>query len=449
LEEIIYKKGDVCMNEIVMIDVAKLHSHPKNPRKNVGDVTELAESIKKNGIMQNLTVVPFVSEVTGQACEGEYIIVIGHRRRAGAEAAGLREVPCVIKEMTEAEQLATMLAENIQRSDLTPFEQAEGVQMMLDIGETVSGISEKTGFSESTVRRRMKLLELDREKLRDSEKRGATLADYEKLNQIEDLGERNKVLESIGTNNFNMNLNQAISRQNQEKNKAKIIEVLSGFAEKVESYPTGYAHVRYYNFGSGKVEVPDDADERKYVYREDYYGVTLYGEIEDADEKEDEVQKARREAKERESARIERLKELAKQAYQLRFDFVKNFSPKGSHIGIIERFLWDMVCIEGAGIYQHNIDELCDTTMDKCGSDEEVLAETEKYFEENPVKPMLITAYLLSGDDCNSYIRYWSGEYVQNTAIDKLYEHLERLGYQISDDEKKLQDGTHELFERE
>jgi ParB family chromosome partitioning protein len=108
-----------------------------------------------------------------------------------------------------------------------------------------------------------------------------------------------------------------------------------------------------------------------------------------------------------------------------------------------------MVCIEGAGIYQRNIDELCDTTMDKCGSDEEVLAETEKYFEENPVKPMLITAYLLSGDDCNSYIRYWSGEYVQNTAIDKLYEHLERLGYQISDDEKKLQDGTHELFERE
>ena len=60
------KERDVCMNEIVMIDVAKLHSHPKNPRKNVGDVAELAESIKKNGIMQNLTVVPFVSEVTGQ-----------------------------------------------------------------------------------------------------------------------------------------------------------------------------------------------------------------------------------------------------------------------------------------------------------------------------------------------------------------------------------------------
>ena len=100
-------------------------------------------------------------------------------------------------------------------------------------------------------------------------------------------------------------------------------------------------------------------------------------------------------------------------------------------------------------MFQHEIDRLCDTMMDKCGSDEEVLEEAEKYFEENPVKPMLITAYLLSGDDRRSYIRYWNGEYVQNTAIDKLYVHLEKLGYQISDDEKKLQNGTHELFKKE
>lgn len=438
------------MNEIVMIDVAKLHSHPKNPRKNVGDVTELAESIKKNGIMQNLTVVPFVSNVTGQACEGEYIIVIGHRRRAGAEAAGLREVPCVIKEMTEAEQLATMLAENIQRSDLTPFEQAEGVQMMLDIGETVSGIIEKTGFSESTVRRRMKLLELDREKLRDSEKRGATLADYEKLNQIEDLKSRNEVLESIGTNNFNMNLNQAISRQNQEKNKAKIIEVLSGFAEKVESYPTGYSHVRYYNFGSGKVEVPDDTDERKYVYKEDYYGVTLYGEIEDADdEEEDEVQKARREAQEKEKARKSRLEELSDQAYKLRYEFIKGFNPGPRHGKDIKRFLWGMLCFgEGGGGLSY-IDKLCDTNLDAGGTYEEISDAADTYFEEHTDKAMFVAAYLMSGDD--NYEKYvdWQGEWTENEMLDKLYENLERLGYQISDDEKKLQDGTHELFKKE
>lgn len=54
-----------------------------------------------------------------------------------------------------------MLLENMQRSDLTVYEQAQGFQMMLDLGESISDISEKTGFSETTVRRRVKLLELD------------------------------------------------------------------------------------------------------------------------------------------------------------------------------------------------------------------------------------------------------------------------------------------------
>lgn len=435
-------------NKIVMLDIKKLHSHPKNPRKNVGDVKELSESIKKNGIMQNLTVVPFVSEVTGQACEGEYIIVIGHRRRAGAEAAGLREVPCVIKEMTEAEQLATMLAENIQRSDLTPFEQAEGVQMMLDIGETVSDISEKTGFSESTVRRRMKLLELDREKLKDSEKRGATLADYEKLNQIDDLKVRNEVLETIGTNNFNMKLNQAISDQKVKKNKVKIIEALSEFAEKVEAIPTKYVHVRYYNFSSGKVEVPEDADERKYVYREDYYGVTLYGERQvDIDEEEDEVQKARREAQEKEEARKKRLEELSKATYELRKTFIKEFSPSTKDSLKIQRFLWDMASCVGCGCYNKEFDELCGSLFGNCKNYLEKVVEAEKTFEENHLKALLAVAYVMSDDCSYGYITAWSGEWEENEDLDLLYENLERLGYQMSDDEKKLQDGTHELFD--
>lgn len=438
------------MNKIVMIDVKNLHSHPKNPRKNVGDVTELAESIKKNGIMQNLTVVPYVSEVTGKACEGEYTVIIGHRRKAGAEAAGLTEVPCAIKEMTESEQLATMLAENMQRSDLTPIEQAEGVQMMLDIGETVSDISDKTGFSETTVRRRMKLLELDREKLRESESRGASLSDYEKLNQIDDLKERNEVLESIGTNNFNMKLNNALAKQTAEKNKAKILETLSTFAAKTESYPgSGFAHCKYYNFSGGSVEVPSDADERQYLYKEDYYGVTLYGEIEDSDEEEDEIEKARREAREKENIRVKKVQELAQRAYQLRYEFIKNFNPKGSHIAIIEKMLWDMACFEGAGNVIQQIDKMCGTDIGSCDTYEEISSAAEDYFDNNPVKPMLTVAYLLSGDDGYSYIRSWNGVWDECPTIDRLYYYLERLGYQISDDEKKLMDGTHELFEKE
>lgn len=101
---------------ITNIDVTKLKEHPDNPRKNIGDVTELAESIKARGILQNLTVVP--------AENGMYTVIIGHRRLAAAKQAGLTEVPCAVVDMDYKTQLSTMLLENMQRSDLTVYEQA-------------------------------------------------------------------------------------------------------------------------------------------------------------------------------------------------------------------------------------------------------------------------------------------------------------------------------------
>lgn len=96
---------------IINIETTKLQEHPDNPRKNIGDVTELAESIKARGILQNLTVVP--------ADGDKYTIIIGHRRFAAAKQAGLTEVPCAVVDMDYKTQLSTMLLENMQRSDLT------------------------------------------------------------------------------------------------------------------------------------------------------------------------------------------------------------------------------------------------------------------------------------------------------------------------------------------
>ena len=168
-------------SEIVYIEVDKLHPHDANPRKNTGDVTELADSIKKNGILQNLTVVP----ATGY-WYGDYTVIIGHRRLAAAKQAGLKTVPCVIREMGQKEQIATMLLENMQRSDLTVYEQAQGIQMMLDLGETVETVAEKTGFSESTVRRRTRLLKLDSDVFKETEGRQITMLEYDKLFEIKD-----------------------------------------------------------------------------------------------------------------------------------------------------------------------------------------------------------------------------------------------------------------------
>ena len=179
------------MEELKMISIERLIHHPDNPRKDVGDITELTESIKKNGIMQNLTVIPKQDQFGDQ-----YWVLIGNRRFEAAKAAGLKELPCkVVDDLSPAEQVGIMLEENMQRNDLTIVEQAEGFQLMLDFGESVESIAERTGFSETTVRRRLKINELDKKTL--SEKAEAfqlTISDMTELEKVKDVKERNRLL---------------------------------------------------------------------------------------------------------------------------------------------------------------------------------------------------------------------------------------------------------------
>ena len=138
------------------IDIKNISPHPKNPRKGLGDLTELTDSIRTFGVLQNLTVVPDEEE--------GYICLCGHRRLAAAEAAGLTMVPCIIAEdMDEMTQVSIMLLENMQRSDLTVQEEAQGLQMMLDLGSSIAEIVKETGLSETKVRHRVKMNELDQE----------------------------------------------------------------------------------------------------------------------------------------------------------------------------------------------------------------------------------------------------------------------------------------------
>ena len=127
---------------IVMLPIRDLHPHPDNPRKDVGDVTELSESIKVNGVLQNLTVVPGHwmtreewAEISARYkvnpteedrvlmnnkwLNTGYTVIIGHRRLAASKQAGLTEMPCVIVEMTHKEQVSTMLTENMSSPDRT------------------------------------------------------------------------------------------------------------------------------------------------------------------------------------------------------------------------------------------------------------------------------------------------------------------------------------------
>ena len=431
--------------EIVYLPVEKIFAHPQNPRKDLGDLTELAESIKVNGVLQNLTVVQRVGEITGQKFD-EYRVVIGHRRHAAAKLAGLAEVPCVVEEMTEAEQVRTMLMENMQRSDLTVYEQAQGFQMMLDMGGTVESVAKDTGFSTTTVRHRVK------DKFKKSEARGASITDYIELEKVEDPEEKDKLLDVIGTADFRSKLSRALEDQEQKKRIATYAAAAAEFAEKIEevdyskmSYAAGYSSYEK----DRAVERPQDADTVRYYYTESRWNVTIYKEKQAGDE--DAAAQAEREKAEAErKRRTADLKEATARAYKLRLEFVKGVSTQNAkkHLGDIAAFIILMGVTGTMDISCEDVEELFGSTFDF--ENDEFTLDDAAAMVQSPEKALLLAAYATSGDgEDTGYARFWSAEHEENERLDDLYSLLERLGYEMSSEEKALQDGTYETFECE
>ena len=201
------------------IEISKLRVHPKNVRKVYTNIDELADSMKMQGILQNLTVVKNPEE------EGTYWVVIGNRRLTAAIKAGLKTVPCQVVEMDEKDQASTMLLENMQRSDLTIYEQAQGIQMVLDLGETEDSLSEKTGLSKSTIRHRSNIAKLDQGVLQEKEQDEGfqlSLKDLYELEKIPDVKTRNKILkESFDSNNLASRARSCVEEMNRKKNEKK------------------------------------------------------------------------------------------------------------------------------------------------------------------------------------------------------------------------------------
>lgn len=443
------------MAEIKYIPVSKLWRHPDNPRKDLGDVTELAESIKVNGVLQNLTVVPLIGEITKKWDGESYRVIIGHRRLAAAKLAGLEELPCVVVEMSEREQLSTMLTENMQRSDLTVYEQAQGFQMMLDLGDSIDEIARKSGFSQTTVRRRVKLLELDQKKFKKSIERGANLMDYMELDKIEDPKLKNEVLDAIGTNNFRQRLASAIETEKNRKFIAEQVQELSTFATEIEDvdYST-MRYVRNYAVWNKKNPVtrPDDADSVAYYYRVGNCQVDLYRQvIEEVKDPEEDARKERAKAElERRSAE---LKNASQVAYKARLAFIKAFSATKRSSATICRFAAGVLLREHGDTDDDIMSELLGVGIDAETQEVDVTAFEERS-KSSPEYSLLVAAYAAFDAEGVDYLwNHWdsaSQAYVstheESRDLDFLYEILTELGYEMSDEEKALQDGTHELF---
>lgn len=433
-------------SKLQMIPTDKLHPHPQNPRKVIGDVTELAESIKTNGILQNLTVVP------NNDNWDDFTVIIGHRRLAAAKQAGLTELPCAVVEMSEKEQLSTMLTENMQRSDLTVYEEAKGCQLLLDLGDTVAEIAEKTGFSESKTRRRVKLCELDEEAFKESQIRQPTLADYDRLNQIKDIETRNKLLKSIGTNNFDNLVYSAVKKQEAEEEKEKIEKLcLEHGMTKVQHHdeiPSNYEYTG--TFAIKDLIGKDFADGRKrYFYFAYSSNIFIYAETSKKQEKNDPEEEKRKLEEQRWDELVEQAEEIDERCEALRRGFMldANFSDSNKKQELIKYITAQVAA--GARIKDYHLEEII-------GHDFEDNEITDSYINEhwsdNSGRMLMAAAYALCQKNYSSF-SYISVNYLDktfsrknNTDLNRFYNLLCKLGYVMSDEEMQLRDGTHPIF---
>ncbi|NBO18924.1 MAG: ParB/RepB/Spo0J family partition protein [Proteobacteria bacterium] len=148
---------------VYTLAVSKLHPGKYQPRTQFSDeaISELAESIRKNGIMQ-----PIIVRVSGRT-EGKYEIVAGERRWRAAQKAALEQVPVIIRDIPDKQALELALVENIQRQDLSPIEEAMGYQRLIEEFEyTQEELSGVIGKSRSHIANLLRLLSLP-EEIRD------------------------------------------------------------------------------------------------------------------------------------------------------------------------------------------------------------------------------------------------------------------------------------------
>jgi ParB family chromosome partitioning protein len=134
------------------IPIEKIIVNQLQPRKDMGDLTELTESIREKGIIEPVIVRPK---------EGHYEIIAGERRYRAAQKAGLSEIPCIEHDVPDNEALELSIVENIQRKDLNVFEQAQSIMSLAEIyGYSHEEIAKKIGKSRVTVSELIRITDL-------------------------------------------------------------------------------------------------------------------------------------------------------------------------------------------------------------------------------------------------------------------------------------------------
>lgn len=162
-------EGMVSTNTLPLSEIVP---NKDQPRKTFDEAAldELADSIRQHGILQPLLVRPIAT--------GGYQLVAGERRWRASKRAGLKDVPVVVKELSDTETMEIAIIENLQREDLNPIEEAEGLQALIDkCGFTQEQVAVSVGKSRPAIANSLRLLKLPPE-VRDMAKNGEISAGH-------------------------------------------------------------------------------------------------------------------------------------------------------------------------------------------------------------------------------------------------------------------------------
>lgn len=182
--------------KLINIKTDDIIPDPNQPRKSFDEyeLYKLSESIRRNGVIQPLTV---------RKTESGYLLIAGERRLKAAVKAGLKKVPCIVCNVNGETAAAYSLIENLQRADLTLFEQAEGINRLIsEYGISHTDAAERLGIAQSTLSNKLRILRLtEAERLRITAAR-LTERHARALIRLETENERSPVLDRVIAENL-------------------------------------------------------------------------------------------------------------------------------------------------------------------------------------------------------------------------------------------------------
>lgn len=438
---------------IVEIEINRLKIHPKNIRQSYEGIEELSASIKRNGILQNLTVVPDSNE------PGTYFVVVGNRRLLAAKEAGLKTAPCRISHMGTSDQAVTMLTENMNRENLKLYEEAAGTQMCLsDFGLTVDELSEMTGLTSSKIHHRVNAAKLDQKAFRakaDDAEFQLSFSDIEKLEKISSIATRNKILREAKDPRDLAWKAQAAS---DDEKRQKMIKKLEALAKKQgieaapegtdrEMYGTKWDTVKEYQLSD---DAPDklDVGDTKGIYYLVYY--RTFKLIRKAKKKEKKPLTEKEAAKKELSKARRQAKELYKEMHEQMREFVCGMITgkiKGTKDKVpLMQASWEIIVFLGAFVSNGSI------VGTLTGKSIYELPESERTESISKADSLSLHHQMLAVacSACKALeLMDYNGHYSQKNAdaLKKLYACISGYGFTFSDAQyDRFMNGTHEIY---